>query len=598
MEFLQRSLMARLLVYFLLLSILPLAVIGYVAYDSGHQGIVNQMEAHLDSVATLKEQEMQNWVEHLEHTLTLLAASPQVRSGAAILATYPTSDPKYLAAHESLVTELSRIAALGDLSLVFLLDSTSGQVIASSDVTWEGKFRESEQYFVHGKSSTYVSDIFHSLSLGQPTMVISIPVKDSGGQLLAVMAAHANLERMSELMLERSGLGKTGETFLVNKSNLLITDTVFAPAGAFRKWIFDEGVKWALEGKSGVSLFIDYRGEPVIGAYRWLEDRELALIAKQDQAEAFAPINNLRNIIAVVAGIVFLIVVGVSVLLTRQITGPLYRLAHYARRIAKGEYTAEMEIKGKDEVARVTADVKSMVTQLLQMQEKLLTSERLATLGQFSGSISHELRNPLGVIDSSAYYLKTKLKDADKKVQEHLDRIKSSVGSTSAIIESLLNLTRMKEPQLARLDLTAITSDAIATSKVPAAVNVMQNFPEQEVLVNADQEQLRMAFKNIINNAVEAMDGKGTLTVTARRTADDQAEVSFADTGPGIAVENLDKIFQPLFSTKAKGIGFGLSISKMIVDKHGGTIAAKSEPGKGATIIIRLPLPAGEDKEV
>ena len=107
-----------------------------------------------------------------------------------------------------------------------------------------------------------------------------------------------------------------------------------------------------------------------------------------------------------------------------------------------------------------------------------------------------------------------------------------------------------------------------------------------------------MAFKNIIKNAVEAMDGKGTLTVTVQKTADGQAEVSFADTGPGIAPEDMNKVFQPLFTTKAKGIGFGLSITKMVSDKHGGTIEAKSEPGKGAVIIIRLPLYADKEKEV
>ncbi len=171
------------------------------------------------------------------------------------------------------------------------------------------------------------------------------------------------------------------------------------------------------------------------------------------------------------------------------------------------------------------------------------------------------------------------------------------MNNATAIIESLLNLTRMREPQLARLDLIAIASDAIATSKVPTGVNVIQNFPEQEVLVNADREQLRMAFQNIVTNADEAMDGKGTLTVTVGRTTDSQAEVSFVDTGPGIAPEDLDRVFQPLFSTKAKGIGFGLSIAKMVIDKHSGTIEAKSGQGKGATIIIQLPLYT-DDKEV
>lgn len=227
-------------------------------------------------------------------------------------------------------------------------------------------------------------------------------------------------------------------------------------------------------------------------------------------------------------------------------------------------------------------------TERKRLEEQLFTSERLAILGQFSGNISHELRNPLAVIDSSVYYMEKKLKDADGKVLEHLGRIKASVDKSTVIIESLLNLTRMQAPRLEKLDFRAIISDAIATSSVPPAVEVVLNFPEQELLVNVDGEQFRMAFKNIIKNAVEAMNGKGTLTITVRLTADNQAEVSFADTGSGIAAENLDKVFQPLFSTRAKGIGFGLSIARMIIYKHGGTIEAKSEQGKGATIIIKI----------
>jgi PAS domain S-box-containing protein len=241
------------------------------------------------------------------------------------------------------------------------------------------------------------------------------------------------------------------------------------------------------------------------------------------------------------------------------------------------------------ELSKANELLKQEIAEREQMQEKLLISERLATLGLFSGSISHELKNPLSTIDSSVYYLKTKLKDADEKVRTHLDRIKSSVGSSLAIIDSLRNLTQIKEPRLQRTDLKSVILDAIANAEVPETVNVIRNITEQEVLVNADPEQLKMAFKNIVKNAIQAMDGKGTLEVTVGKI-DDQVEVSFTDTGLGIASENLHKIFQPLFSTKAKGLGFGLSISKMIIDKHSGTIQAKSEPGKGATILIRLSL--------
>jgi PAS domain S-box-containing protein len=230
------------------------------------------------------------------------------------------------------------------------------------------------------------------------------------------------------------------------------------------------------------------------------------------------------------------------------------------------------------------------ITERKQLEEKLLTSERLATLGLFSGGISHELRNPLSTIDSSVYYLKTKLKDSGEKVKEHLDRIKTSVDSSLSIIESLRTLTRVSDVRLQKIDFASIAFDAISGSNVPKTVKVIRNAPEQEVLVDGDAEQLKIAFKNIIINALQAMDHKGTLEVTVR-TDNGEAEASFADTGPGIAPENLDKIFQHFFSTKAKGLGFGLSIAKMIIEKHQGAIEARSELGRGATVLIRLPLP-------
>lgn len=241
--------------------------------------------------------------------------------------------------------------------------------------------------------------------------------------------------------------------------------------------------------------------------------------------------------------------------------------------------------------------VEERTKKLRDVQEELVRSERLATLGQVSGGISHELRNPLGVIDSSAYYLKMKLKDADPKVQEHLDRIKSSVAKATGIIESLLKMTQMREPWLKELDLIAVTSKVIAAFKMPVAVKLVENFPKEELTVLIDRGQLEIVIEGIINNAIQAMGGKGTLTVGISRTADGRAEVAIADSGPGIAPDILDRIFDPLFSTKEQGIGLGLSIARAIVDKHSGSIEVKSKPGEGAIFIIRLSLHREKDKE-
>ncbi len=395
-------------------------------------------------------------------------------------------------------------------------------------------------------------------------------------------AEAATLSQLTDAHEHYEGFGETGEFTLARREGnhivFLLSHRHYGLAYP-RPVHFDSGMaepmRLALLGRSGSIVGLDYRGELVLAAYEPVAELNLGIVAKIDLAEIQAPFWRA----GIVTGGLALLVIVLGVVLFIRISNPMIRrMEEYSERLE------EMVDKRTEE--------------LRESQERLLTSERLATVGQFSGSISHELRNPLGVIDSSVYYLKTRLEGADEKVQEHLDRINSSVGSATAIIESLLNLTQMEEPQLEGLDLIAITHDATITHEVLDTVNVIRDFPEQEVLVNADREQLGMAFQNIVKNGVEAMDGKGTLTVTVHTTTDGQAEVSFADSGPGITAENLDKIFQPLFSTKAKGIGFGLSIAKMVIDKHGGTIEAKSESGKGAIFIIRLPLYVDKAKEV
>jgi signal transduction histidine kinase len=235
-------------------------------------------------------------------------------------------------------------------------------------------------------------------------------------------------------------------------------------------------------------------------------------------------------------------------------------------------------------------DINETSRQLKATQEELIRKERLAILGQFSGNISHELRNPLGVIDSSIYYLQMRLNEKDEKVHQHLDRIGQSVKTATIIIENLLNLTRMNKPTFTRYNLIILLADCMKTCKIPDEVKVVEDFQETEIMIKAEKEQIRMAIDNLVKNAVAAMNGKGTLTIMIRKTEEDMAEISFIDTGTGIHPDHLKQVFLPLFSTKAKGIGLGLSITKMIIENHGGKITADTEPGKGARFTIRLPM--------
>ena len=242
---------------------------------------------------------------------------------------------------------------------------------------------------------------------------------------------------------------------------------------------------------------------------------------------------------------------------------------------------------------RMEAMVEDRTRELRSAQDELLVKERLAVLGHLAGSISHEIRNPLAVVDSSVYLMKRRTAGRDEKLNESIERVHNNVRKATDIIESLLNLTRMEPPKTKPHAMADLINDAIQSNAVPESVEVVRKIPEDRIWVEVDGQQIGMALKNMIMNALQAMEGEGTLILGGRVVDGRFVELTLSDTGPGIPSEKLDKVFEPLFTTKAQGIGFGLSITKMIVDKHGGTVWAESSPGAGTTFHMTLPMASG-----
>jgi len=222
-------------------------------------------------------------------------------------------------------------------------------------------------------------------------------------------------------------------------------------------------------------------------------------------------------------------------------------------------------------------------------QEELVRRERLAILGQLAGGLSHELRNPLGVIKNSVYFLRMVLPD-DDRVRKHLGILDREVETGTRIITSLLNFARSTPPRRVPLDLNGLVRDEL--ERVPAAdgVTMRLDLAADAPAVMVDPEQIRLVFGNLLLNAIQAMPIGGTLTV---RTAPTPTGTSLlvADTGVGIAQEHLAKIFEPLFTTKAKGIGLGLSLAKRLVESNDGSISVESAPGQGTRFELRFARP-------
>jgi signal transduction histidine kinase len=224
-------------------------------------------------------------------------------------------------------------------------------------------------------------------------------------------------------------------------------------------------------------------------------------------------------------------------------------------------------------------------------------AERLAAIGQVAGGIAHELRNPLNVVKTSVYYLLNARNPTPEKKAEHMQRIERQVLLADGVITALSNFAKLPVPNLVPFPVERCVREALEFNPLPESVQVTVDCPADLPRVLADADQLRIVFANLFRNAREAMPQGGRLAVTGRR-AGDAVEVDVADTGVGIPPERLAHVTEPLYSTKARGLGLGLAIARAILDKNKGGLRAASEPGRGSTFTVRLTADlSGEDAQ-
>jgi len=222
-----------------------------------------------------------------------------------------------------------------------------------------------------------------------------------------------------------------------------------------------------------------------------------------------------------------------------------------------------------------------------EYMSRLQRSERLAAIGQVAGGVAHEVRNPLNVVKTSAYYLLNARNPTAEKTAEHLQRISQHVAVADGVITALANFAKMPIPTLLPFSVEKCVSETLANNPLPSNIHTELDLAPSLPPALGDAAQVSIVFGNLIRNARDAMPKGGRLTIRGV-VASEGVEISFIDTGMGIPAESLSRIMEPLYSTKARGLGLGLALSKAILDKHRGTLAATSEPGQGSTFTVRL----------
>jgi two-component system, NtrC family, sensor histidine kinase HydH len=230
------------------------------------------------------------------------------------------------------------------------------------------------------------------------------------------------------------------------------------------------------------------------------------------------------------------------------------------------------------------------------LETKHRNAERLATIGQFAASIGHELRNPLGVVESSLYLVRQHLGEqvtAIPQVAKHLDRIGSEVQRANRTIHDLLDLARNRPPRRHPTGLHALVDSAAEAALLPAAITLEVGVPA-DLSANIDPDQVRQILVNLLTNAAQALRGRGHIWVESESTADGDVRLRVRDDGPGIPPQDRHRVFEALYTTKAKGSGLGLALCRRIMEAHDGTIELEAPP-TGASFLLFFPSRKADD---
>jgi signal transduction histidine kinase len=336
----------------------------------------------------------------------------------------------------------------------------------------------------------------------------------------------------------------------------------------------------------GASLVVEVRQKGANG-YRGVG---WTLMLEMPLAVISAPIVTMaRNTGLLVAG-TLLAMAALFAILGRRFIRPLGELVEGVRQVELGHFDQKVIVRSKDEFGELADSFNAMVDALREARDELVRKERLAMLGQVAGSVGHELRNPLGVMSNAVYFLQAMLDGADASVKEYLGIIRAEIARSERIVADLMDAVVTRPPDRVAFGLAEIVDQVIHKCAIPSSVTVTLDIPEALPAIRADAIQMQRVFENLLTNAIEAMPKGGALELRAR--GDVQAgtiAISVRDTGSGIAPDVMPRLFEPLFTTKARGIGLGLVVAKNLIEANGGTVKVESEEGHGALVTVTLP---------
>jgi len=298
-------------------------------------------------------------------------------------------------------------------------------------------------------------------------------------------------------------------------------------------------------------------------------------------------------------GVLTVLVGTLMALFARRVLRPLTQVTKRADAVAAGDLQVREPIHSDDEIGELSETFEAMVRAISETREKLLATERLATIGKMAAHVTHEVRNPLSSIALNLDLLEEELGDANEESTSLVRAIGQEVQRLSGLSDQYLNMARRKAPELEDCDVGALvraSTEFIRRDVERHGVSLGVELPENLPWVTVDQGQIRQTLLNLVRNAREAMPEGGAITLEASSN-ESQLIISVKDTGPGVPPEQVERLFDPFFTTKDHGTGLGLAVTAQILKAHGGSLEYERGEPRGSIFRVLLPLASGLDSD-
>ncbi|GAB4031386.1 MAG: hypothetical protein Fur0012_08520 [Elusimicrobiota bacterium] len=610
----------KLLFIFLVVSLLPLAIVGYYLIDLTQVTLNKAITRDQEALAIGFSETVSNYVVSFRNILY----------DAAHLEDFYTMN---VAKEQSMLNHLMQVhSAFLEVSVVNALGEEAVRLLRFSNNSSMRDFVGNPAWQKAMKTGEYMGG-FERYNGKYPCITIAVQITNpSNSMAVGVLTAKLSLNSLSGLLNTSFPDGARTQAAVIDSNGELIAHSNPQELSKPNARLPDEILKILLQNdaRSGGGEVILATGERVLGAFAEVSELGWIVYIQRSVAVAYEASRDMLNKTWTVMIFVTVFVLFLGYAVSLVLTHPIQALREAAIKLGEGDFnylpdlsipndeigelahtfiemseslkvkTAEI-IEAKDELEKLNRSLENRVEartrELKSAQEELIKKERLAAMGQMASVVSHEIRNPLAVINNSIYFIKTKTNanpSPDPKVVKHISIIESEIRQANGIIDEILSFARSRELKPKETVLHAYLEDLLMSYPFPQHIELEKHFCSENPHVNIDQDEMNQVIRNLIKNGIEVMPEKGKIIMRTELMADSTVRIDVEDTGPGIPKEVLDKLFTPFYTTKARGTGLGLAVVKKVIERHKGKVEIVSVVGQGTCFKLYIPLYDGQ----